>query len=67
MRCESTFVDFMKKILNLATAFKKKYNERFVSTGNVDIVKYMMGLDFLTGMIAKSYKLYIRVVEMMWR
>lgn len=38
MRCGSTFVDLMKKILNFDIALKKEYNENFVATGIVDIV-----------------------------
>lgn len=47
---DSTFMYFMKKVLNLTTTFKKEYNYKFFTTSVDDTVKHMTGSTFLTGM-----------------
>lgn len=52
---DSTFMDRMKRILNFVIAFRKAYNEMFGAAGIEDIVKDMMGYDFLPGVSDYSY------------
>lgn len=66
-RCDSTFVDLTKKILTLAIAFGEEYNEKFVVTRVVHIVKDMMGTDVLAGMSDQFSYRYMRVVKMISR
>lgn len=54
---ELTFVDLVKKLLTFATRFEKGYDEKFVATGIVDIVKDMICSDFLVRENAQSYYL----------
>lgn len=62
-----TSADLIKTILCLAIAFEKKYIEKFVTIRIVDILKVIVGLDFLTGMGIQSYYRYIRVTKMVLR
>lgn len=64
---DCTFVDVVKKTLNFAIAFEKEYSWNFVSTRNVDIMKYMIGSDFLTKTRAYYYRQYIRATKMILR
>lgn len=39
MHCDSTFLTLVIKILNLAFAFEKDYEDKFISTWTVEIIK----------------------------
>lgn len=58
-RCHCMVVDTMNKILNVAVAFQKEYNEKLVATGIFEIVKHMIGSHFLTEMSTPSYYRHI--------
>lgn len=55
VRCGSTFVKLMEKILNFCILFEKEYSEKFTTTRIVDIAKNKMGSDFLVKTGAYSY------------
>lgn len=63
VRCKSTFAHLIRKILNFAIASKKKYNENFVATGNVDIVKDMMGSECQSVITFQTYYQYLLVTK----
>lgn len=54
VRRYSTFVHFMKTILNFSTALDKVYNGKFVKVRIVNVTKNVICFEFLTGMNALS-------------
>lgn len=56
----------MTTIMNLSIAFVNEYKERFAANRFVDILKDVMGSDFLTVMSFQSQYRYIRFAKMMW-
>lgn len=57
----------MRTVLNFAIALEKRYNEKFVVTRIVDIVKDLMGSIFLTTMSVQFFYRYNWVAEMILR
>lgn len=49
------FVEVMKKFLNSAILFEREYNQNLVAARIVDIVKGLMGSDFLIGISGQFY------------
>lgn len=63
LRCDSTFVNLMKTVMNFAVTFEKCYGEKFVATSTLDTVKDMIGSHFLKIMRSLSYYRYDRVAK----
>lgn len=57
----------MKTIIKFEIAIYKEYNGEFVTTSISDIMKDMIGSDFLTGMSNLFYYWYIRTSNMILR
>lgn len=63
VRCNSTFVVFMKTVPNFATMLEMNYRDMIATTRTVDIEK-ATGSDHITGASADSCYRYIRTLRM---
>lgn len=65
VRRDSTFLDEMKRILNIDIVFEIDYEGMLVATGSMIVMKDILGSDFRIGIIASSYYGYIPVAKVM--
>lgn len=64
---DSTYMDFMKTVLNFFVAFKKEYNKSFVAVHIVDVARDVMSSNFLTAIRAQYNYRYILVARKILR
>lgn len=65
MRRDSTPVNHVNTILNFSNAFETEYNDKFVATRIIDIVRDMMSSGFPTELGDQSYYRYTWVAKIM--
>lgn len=67
VRRDSKFVGLVKTILNFALAFEEDENKKLGATRSVDILKDLIGPEFLKGMSSQSYYRHIWMASMILR